>query len=363
MLILTGATGLVGGELLHRCLAQRPDRGVFLLVRNRERLIDPIKSKQIMVIESDLTRPALGLDSATVGKIQREATEIIHCAADTRFGLPINLARATNTRGTANVLKMAQGCKHLEKFAYLSTAYVAGRTTGHIPEAALQNHRGFINTYQQSKYEAEQLVLEAMSEIPAAIYRLSTIIGDSRTGHVNQFNYFHKILRLLARNVLPVVPGDPSWRIDLIPTDWGSSALAFLFESRFVRGQIIHICAGAGGSPTIGEARAIAVDLFERHPLIKKWLPLRVPELVRLTVYEEYVRRSLQSGDNLLIELLKVLDTFLPQLGIEQCFDTERLLQSLEGSGIRLPSFRDYFGKVVTYCLETNWGRKAGSCQ
>jgi nucleoside-diphosphate-sugar epimerase len=358
VLLLTGATGLVGGELLHTCLTRQPDRRVILLVRNREKIPRSGNSEQITVIESDLTRPGLGLDSATLCEIQREATEIIHCAADTRFGLPIEQARATNTRGTSGILKIAQGCKHLKKLAYLSTAYVAGRTTGHIPEGALRNHTGFINTYQQSKYEAEQLVLEAMSEIPAVIYRLSTIIGDSRTGRVKQFNYFHKILRLLAKNVLPVVPGHPSWRIDLIPTDWASSALAFLFESSFVPGQIIHICAGAGGSPTIAEARDIALDLFEEHPLIKKWLPLRVPELVSLPAYEEYVRKSLQSGDNILIELLKVLDTFLPQMGIEQCFDIQRLLQKLDGSAIRLCSFRDYYGKVVTHCLETDWGRK-----
>jgi thioester reductase-like protein len=45
--------------------------------------------------------------------------------------------------------------------------------TGRIPEAPLDNHNGFVNTYQQSKYEAEQLVFEAMSEIPTVIYRLA----------------------------------------------------------------------------------------------------------------------------------------------------------------------------------------------
>jgi thioester reductase-like protein len=357
MLILTGATGLLGGELLRQCLANGPDRTVVLLARNRARLRDLNHSKQITLIESDLTKPALGLDAATAATIQKGATEFIHCAADTRFALPIDEARTTNTDGTASVLQLALGCKRLEKFAYLSTAYVAGRTSGRIPEAALERPNGFVNTYQQSKFEAEQLVLEAMLEIPAVIYRISTIIGDSRTGCVRQFNYFHRILKLLSRNVLPVVPGHPSWPVDLIPVDWISSALAFLFESRFVRGQVVHICAGAAGSPTIAEIRDIALGLFERHPRVRKWLPVRAPELVTLAAYEDYVRRSFESDDNLLIELLKVLNTFLPQLGIEQCFETGNLSRNLEGSGIRLPCFYDYFDKVVTYCLETDWGR------
>jgi nucleoside-diphosphate-sugar epimerase len=357
---LTGATGLVGSELLQVLLDSRPERRVIILSRNPDKVPLLNQGLRLTVIEGDLTRPGLGLHTAALRQIQREVTEIIHCAAETRFGLPIEEARAANTRGTSNILKMARGCKRLEKFAHLSTVYVAGRTTGHIPETALDNQSGFVNTYQQSKYEAEQLVFEAMTEIPVAIYRLSTIIGDSNTGRVRQYNYFHQILRLFARNVLPVAPGDLSWQIDLIPTDWSISVLAYLFESCFVPGQLFHICAGAGGSPTMAEVKETTLELFERHPLIQKWLPIKAPEFVPLAEYEEYVRKSLQSGDSLLIELLKVLNNFLPQMGTDQCFDNRQLLDKLEGSGITLPYFSDYFSKVVTYFLETDWGRKAG---
>jgi nucleoside-diphosphate-sugar epimerase len=357
---LTGATGLVGSELLQVLLDSRPDRRVIVLTRTPDKIAALNQGAQITVIEGDLTRPGLGLHTAALWQIQKEVTEIIHCAAETRFGLPIEEARATNTRGTSNILKIARGCKRLEKFAHLSTVYVAGRTVGHIPEAMLGNDSGFTNTYQQSKYEAEQLVFEAIPEIPAAIYRLSTIIGDSRTGRVRQYNYFHQILRLFARNVLPVAPGDLSWQVDLIPTDWAIPALAFLIESCFAPGQILNVCAGAGGSPVRADVEETARDLFEKHPLIQKWLPIKVPEYVPLAAYEEYVKKSLQSDDNLLIELLKLLNNFLPQMGINQCFDNKQLLDKLEGSGITLPCFNDYFGKIVTYILDTDWGRKAG---
>jgi nucleoside-diphosphate-sugar epimerase len=357
---LTGATGLVGSELLQVLLDARSDRRVIVLNRTSDKIASLNTDARITVIEGDLSRPGLGLHTAALRQIQKEVTEIIHCAAETRFGLPIEEARATNTRGTSNVLKMARSCKRLEKFAHLSTVYVAGRTTGHIPESMLNNGSGFTNTYQQSKYEAEQLVFEAIPEIPASIYRLSTIIGDSGTGRVRQYNYFHQILRLFARNVLPVAPGDLSWQVDLIPTDWAISALAYLIESCFAPGQIFHVCAGAGGSPTRDVVEETARELFEGHPLIRKWLPIKAPDYVPLAQYEEYVEKSMQSGDNLLIEMLKLLNNFLPQMGINQCFDNEQLLDKLEGSGITLPHFTDYFGKVVTYVLDTDWGRKAG---
>ncbi|HEV7673717.1 MAG TPA: SDR family oxidoreductase [Candidatus Angelobacter sp.] len=363
VLLLTGATGLVGGELLRACLDRRPDRRIAILVRNKGKVSHLERCEQITVLEGDMTRAGLGLDSSILGTIQREVTEILHCAAETRFGLPIEEVRATNTRGTSNLLQVAQGCRNLEKLVCLSTAYVAGRMTGRIPEAELRHHKGFVNTYQQSKYEAEHLVLEAMANIPTVIYRLSTIIGDSRTGEVTQFNYFHRILRLLAKNVLPVVPGHPTWQVDLIPLDWACAALSALFEFHFVPGQIVHVCGGSGGSPIIAEIRDTAAELFEKHPLVRKWLPLKMPELVSLSKYEEYVQESLRSGDKILVELLKVLNTFLPQMGIEQSFDDHYLIRALDGSGIHLPPFRDYYGKVITYCLETDWGRKTAKSQ
>jgi nucleoside-diphosphate-sugar epimerase len=358
VLFLTGVTGLVGSELLQALLDARPDRRVIALTRHPDQIASLSRSGRVTAIEGDLTRSGLGLRSGTLRQIQKEVTEVIHCAAETRFGLPIEEARATNTRGTANVLKIAQACKRLKKFAHLSTVYVAGRMTGHIPEAAFHNDSGFVSTYQQSKYEAEQLVFEAMTEIPAVIYRLSTIIGDSKTGRVRQYNYFHQTMRLFARNVLPVAPGNLSWQIDLISTDWLTAALAFLFESRFVPGQVLNVCAGASGSPIMMEVKDTSIGLFEKHPLIQKWLPIRVPEFVILSEYEKYVQESQQSGDYLLIEVLKVLNNFLPQMGINQCFDNQQLISNLEGSGISLPSFTSYFSKVVNYCLETDWGRK-----
>lgn len=76
----------------------------------------------------------------------------------------------------------------------------------------------FCNTYQQSKYEAEQVVLA--SGLPAAVFRLSSILGDSRTGEIRRFTYVHQLIRLLPRNVLPVAPCDPEAPLDLIPTEW-----------------------------------------------------------------------------------------------------------------------------------------------
>lgn len=359
MILFTGVTGLVGSELLQELVTSNPDRRVIILARNPGKVTLPNQNGRLTVVEGDITKPRLGLRFGAFRRIRKEVTEIVHCAAQTRFGLPIEEARATNTYGTSNVLNIALECRRLEKLAHLSTIYVAGRTAGRIPEAPLSNN-GFVNTYQQSKYEAEQLVLEAMPEIPTVIYRLSTIIGESETGRVRQYNYFHQLLRLFARNVLPIVPGNLSWQIDLIPTEWSIAALAFLFEQRFVAGEILHVCAGVENSPRMREVKDTAQELFEKHPLIQKWLPITEPKFVSLAEYEEYVAKSLQGDDKLLIKILGLLNKFLPQMGINQTFDDQRLTARLKDSGLTMPSFGSYFDKIASYCLDTDWGRAGG---
>jgi len=356
----TGATGLVGGELLQHFLDSTPNRRLIILARDPAKLALHNQNERVTVVEGDLTKPKLGLRYGALRRIKKEVTEIIHCAAQTRFGLPLEEARATNTYGTTNVLNVARACKRLEKLAHFSTIYVAGRTSGRIPEAPLESPHGFVNTYQQSKFEAEQRVLEAMSDVPTVIYRLSTIIGESRTGRVRQYNYFHQLLRLFARNVLPIVPGDLSWQIDLIPTEWSTAALAFLFEKRFVAGEVLNVCAGSEHSPRMREIKSTAQELFEKHPLIQKWLPISEPKFVSLSEYEEYVDKSLKGDDKLLIKILGLLNKFLPQMGINQTFENSLLQARLEGSGLTIPPFGSYFNKVISYCLDTDWGRAGG---
>jgi len=130
-------------------------------------------------------------------------------------------------------LKPASKCRHLEKFGYISTVYVVGRMAGCFSEDIVRHESGFYNSYQQSKYEAAKLVTRAMDELPAAIFRLSSIIGDSPTGAVQQFNHIHRLIRLFPRNVLPIMPGLPDTPIDLIASDWTMAALAYLFELGF----------------------------------------------------------------------------------------------------------------------------------
>jgi nucleoside-diphosphate-sugar epimerase len=359
LLLLTGATGLVGGELLKLLRVANPNRRIAVLARQSRKIADLNLTAGVAALQGDVTYPSLGLDHRTYTQLARSITEIIHCAADTRFGLSLENARAVNTRGTENLLTLASKCRNLQKFAHLSTLYVVGRSTGHFPEGSIRHHNGFFNTYQQSKYEGEQLVSQAMNDFPAVIFRLSSIIGNSCTGAVRQFNYVHRLIRLFPQNVLPVAPGFPDTPIDFVASDWAIPALAYLFDSAFVPGRFYNICAGRAHSLSLQEMIDLTLAIFENHPIGRKWLPIQVPKLVSLPVYGEFVEQRRRDGDKLLNELFRILEYFLPHLALVQVFDNRNVTAALMRTGLEFPPAREYYGKVVQYCLETNWGRHA----
>ncbi len=357
--LLTGGTGLVGGELLRRLLPARPDHRFVILARRPDRATIAGQEGRVCVLPGDVRLADLGLAPSATRELCAGLTGIVHCAVDSRFGLPLEQARATNTRGTANVLALARRCPRLTRFAHLSTAYVVGRSTGRLPEAPCRHDRGFVNTYQQSKYEAELLALGALDQIPVAIFRLSTIIGDSATGRVWQFNYFHQFMKLFPHvGVLPVFPGDPLAPMDLIPTDWAAASLAHLFEHHFVPGRVYQVCAGPEASLTLEQLMELTREVFATHPAGLRWQPIRIPEMVSLAAYEEYVARAWARAGALSRELMRVLGHFVPHLALYQAFDNQHSLEGIRACGLELPPMRASVERVLRHCLDTNWGRR-----
>lgn len=356
--LLTGATGLVGGGLM-RLLREDPDRHLFVLARPDAARGALASSARTIVLPGDLTRPHLGLDASCEEMLTREVSEIVHCAADTRFGLPLETSRAVNTTATEALLSLARRCRKLERFTHVSTVYVAGRASGAFGEAPLRHEAGFYNTYQQSKYDAEQLVVAAMGDLPAVIVRLSSLIGDSGSGHVRQFNYVHRLMKLLPQNVLPIVPGLSSAPIDLIPTDWAIPALAHVVRTGFQAGAVYHICAGPDRSLGVSEMIDLTVRAYESHPDGRRWLPIRVPRLVSVAEFEAYVERRRGEPDRLFNELLRVLSYFVPHLGLYQAFENRKTLGVLQAADLGAPPpIRSYYEKVVHHGLQTGWGKR-----
>jgi len=175
---LTGATGFVGMEVLARYL-ERTDRRVYALVRGamiaRSRPAWSVRcsacSALITLMPSGWSR-CMAISRAPVWAfvvgldgLAERVSEVVHCAASVSFELLLQAARAINVGGTLRVLEFAERCHArggLRRFSYISTAYIAGEHARCFSEDDLDVGQSFRNAYEQSKFEAECLLVPWM---------------------------------------------------------------------------------------------------------------------------------------------------------------------------------------------------------
>jgi len=355
LVLITGGTGALGVPLVEAFAGD----GATVIVLARH----PVHQAPsgVRLIGGDMTdRHALGVGDHA-GDIRDRVTTIVHAAGLTRFDAPIEAARAVNVEGTRNVLSFADGCRKLKRICFVSTIYVAGRRTGAIAEADLDHDQGFVNAYEQSKYETEQMVRQAMPRLPIAVCRLSTAIGDSSTGALHRLGAIHHAIRLLYHSLLPMIPGRPDSPVDLIATDYAVDAIRHVAGRGFEAGRTIHICAGRE-TLTENELLDLAIEAFLRYRPAWRRRAIEKPAIVELATFELF-RQSVEAvAGSTLRSALAVLAPFAPQLAYPKIFDDEHCRTLLASSGIVRPPIRDTLMNVVRHLIEHDWatGRGAG---
>jgi len=323
--LVTGATGLVGFGVVRTLLDTRPDLDALVLVRNVARWqalasrLGPLAAR-VRPVTGDVTAPDLGLRASDRATLRARSILAVHAAADTRFARPLADARATNAAGTGHVLACVAACPRLERIVHVSTTYVCGRRHGVVLEADNGEDHGWVNGYEQSKYEAEALV--RASGLPYVIVRPSTIVCDTVHGAVSQLNAVHHTLRLWYDGLVPLMPGTSDTPADVVPLDVVSGAIVHLAVHPDARGATVHLAGGAA-SKTVGEIVALAWELWGADPT---WGRRAIPQpaLVDLPTYRLFEQSVCETGDAHLQRIVRSLERFAPQLAYPKRFDTTR---------------------------------------
>jgi long-chain acyl-CoA synthetase len=365
-LLLTGATGFVGRELLWRVARTRGDR-VICLVRGKDdaesaaklaHILDiarpePLTAEdrsRVSVVRGDITQDRLGLSAAQYDELASAATRVIHDAATVDWAAPLETTRHINVEGTRRVLELAQAGHRrgtLRRFDYVSTCHVCGKRTGSILEASLDDSAGFFNSYEQSKFEAEALVRR--SGVPFSTFRLSSVVGDSRTGYSSTFRVMYWPLKMLSRGMAWVVPADRAGVLDIVPIDFVCDALEALSADPSMRGKTFHLAAGPDRSSTIGELLDLAVSRFR----------VRSPMLISPATFDAYLRPLLYLVTwGRRRDMLKKGRVYRPYMAFRASFDTAEERSVLDPLGIRPPLVREYFQRLIDYALQSNWGKR-----
>jgi thioester reductase-like protein len=363
LILITGATGFLGVQLVRELLQRHPTATLALLIRSSagktsqqraDSFIPAAERPRVRVFSGDVSQPNCGLEASAYELLSAETTRVIHSAATVRFDHSLDEARHINVEGTRHILDLAGSARQLRSFAYVGTAYVAGERSDLVREDELRVGQGYRNTYEQTKAEAEALVRSRMASLPGVILRPSIIVGDSRTGVTSSFKMMYWPLKIYACRLWRTVPGYPDAVLDIVPVDYVANAVARLLFDESALGSTVHLCAGPRGSATIQQVAQRAMEYFDapepRYVDPRLFFAILRP-LLFATLWGRK-RRVLRNGR-----------AYRDYFTMRMQFDTSNAERLLQPAGVSPPHVLDYLDRLFHYCVASDWGRKPVSAQ
>lgn len=356
-ILLTGATGSVGLELL-RLWTARPDvPAVYCLVR----AADPAQgearwaafraahglSEHFVPVFGDIERPELGLSPAARRELQARVDTVVHAAAHIRFDAPYAIAHAVNVEGTARLLAFAGGCMRLRRFCQISTLYVAGERAGFVPVGGGPDGAAFNNSYEQSKYEAETLALA--SGLPVEIVRLSLMPGRQSDGHVHRYLDLHMLFEAFGRGLCSAVPGGPDTSLDMLPVDYSAACLAAHLDRPDFTVGAVHALAAGPQAPNLAAAYEAIVAARSQRALS---IP---PPPVFLSEADYAVMLDSDDPETFGVSFgaQAVLRSVGGYLAHAKVFAVSESLRA-----VAPPLSSDWLARVIGFALDDQWGRR-----
>lgn len=367
---LTGGSGFLGKEVIARLVKQKSCKKIIMLLREGRRQsaahrLEEIRDKifgdsapqqlksKLAAVSGDLTEVGLGILEDGRQRLLEEVTHVLHLGASTDFGAPIEVSRQFNVEGTREVLSLALDLRthgKLQRFDYVSTAYVAGTKSGSVSEQELQRGQSFANAYEQSKYEAELLVRDYRQLLPIAIHRPSIVVGNSKNGFTPHFKVLYWPIRLLAKGLLPFFPANRHAVLDVVPVDYVASGIVALLQDPEAVGHTFHLTAGSGRETQLLQ---VVRDSY-RYAGVKpvRTLPCWLFDFIKASFLRKFFREEFWHA----VEIASPYRDYVYGTGVR--FENAATARWLKKYGIQSPLWSEYCEEVLGFCIESSWGKR-----
>jgi dihydroflavonol-4-reductase len=201
--LVTGATGFVGGGITRRLLADGRD------VRALSRRPDGATALQALGVE---VVPGDVLAPDTVAEAARGCEVVYHAAGVNGFCMrDPGPMRAANVTGTENVIA-ACARAGVRRVVYTSSAAVIGEEAGVVATEDTPHRGWFLSEYERSKHDAEVAALReaAAHDVELVCVNPASVQGPGRTGGTARLilDYANGKLRTLVRSRFSLVDAD-----------------------------------------------------------------------------------------------------------------------------------------------------------
>ncbi|WP_063037515.1 SDR family oxidoreductase [Nocardia pseudovaccinii] len=356
--IVTGGTGFLGRRVVQELLAADSEAIVHVLVRTAsvakfgELTAGWTGGERAFPMLGDLTAEGLGLIEDAP-----KADHVIHLGAVYDMTADEETAHAANVAGTRSVLELARELGAV--LHHVSSVAVAGDHKGKFFEEDFDLGQRLTSPYHRTKFAAEKLVRESEG-VRWRVYRPAIVVGDSRTGEMDKIDgpyyFFPAISRLGALPAeLPMLLPDLG-ATNIVPVDYVAGAMVELVRRKGLDGRTFHLVnpepqpfgdiygalAAAAGAPTgIG---TVPGSGFALNGLA------HIPGVATVRDF--------------LLEQLGIPAEVAPHASFAAEFVSDSTRAQLRGTGLAVPSFESYAGRLWQYWaenLDPNRGRPGDS--
>jgi len=292
--LLTGGTGFIGPFFIKSLLEQTSAK-IYVLVRSsnekqgKERLKAAMESMgpcpaglmedfeaRVIPVCGDLGQPKLGLMQDVWDFLATEIDTVFHNGATVNYLFNYDLMRDANVLGTNEVVRLAFEGRPKE-LNYVSTTFVFGWAVKSVLyETDLNENMELLDFgYSQSKWVAEQVVVDARSRgLCARIFR-PALVSPSVSGGGNNFDIAVRLVAFMVNHGIGV---DTLNQVSFVPADIVANNIVAISTTPGTANRTYHVVRDDYSNMTditglITKATGRQFESFS--------LPDFVPELIR----------------------------------------------------------------------------------
>ncbi|MBN2693825.1 SDR family oxidoreductase [bacterium] len=299
------------------------------------------KTVNIKILEGDPTSLDLGLSREELKECIQHISHIFHFPSRYFYGMDEKTAYKINVIGTENILDFSLNCKKLERLIFYSTAFVSGDRAGVILEDEFVKPKNFYNHYEETKFEAERLIRDFITEIPITIFRPSIVVGDSPYGESNSFRAPYYLIHLfLSSKLLVPLPKHGKMILNIVPADFIVNAIYEISKNEESKGKTFHL---------VDENPLSIKEIFdlwsEKKGQSKKYIEVgKLSSEIFNILFKAPILNKIFSSQKMAFDFFYSYRSY-------DCKNSKKFLQS---KNIEFPEIGGYFDKILSLLDEVH---------